>query len=726
MKSYPFYRQRDMTQCGVTCLKMVCRYYGKRISFDRLSELCPSTYAGVSLLALSNAARSLGMDAVASKACLFHLESKPLPCILFWNQNHFVVLYRVLCNGRYLVADPGKGLMTIGKEDFLSHWSTDVDTGEGVVLYLLPNEAFYNQEESIDDEISSLNILWRFARNYKYQLYCALSFMIFGCLAEMILPFMSQMVVDRGISNQDISLVFLILAGQFILAVSQALSAFVRQRVLLKVSQHVNIDMLSDFITKMFRLPMSFFEGRHIGDLLQRMSDHGNVQQYLSANALEVIPSVLSIVVFGSVLLFYHWLLFLVLFVFCLLYALWMYCFVPRRRLLDYERFERESVNTSKTYQLVSNIREIKLQGCEERRREEWKATQSELLSVIIRKLRLQQRQEGGQVLLNEVKSILISALTALLVIRNDMTLGMMISVQYIIGQLNYPIHQLMNCLYVWQDLRVSLERINDIRQQPEERDGVELSQINGICTGIRFEHLNFKYDINNLEYTLRDISFEVPYGKVTAIVGASGSGKSTLLKLMLGYYSIRDGNLTVLGIPINDIDVHSWRSHCGTVMQESVLFSDTIEQNIVMSSYFSRERLETSSRAACIFDFIKGLPLGFKTKVGVDGLPLSEGQKQRILLARVIYKSPEYVFLDEATNSLDTISEANIVANLQEFYHGKTVVIVAHRLSTVRNADQIIVLDKGRVVETGSHDCLVRERGCYYHLVKNQLDLGV
>lgn len=724
--SYPFYRQRDIAQCGIACLKMVCKYYGKRVSFARLLELCPPNNAGVSLLALSHAATTLRMSVLPFKATLSHLTNEVLPCILHWNQNHYVVLYHVTPRGRYVVADPSKGIQTIDKTELQRHWQTGIGPNPfGIALLLRPQEGFESLEESLDDEVSYIGMIRSYVFHYKRPLLSALSIMLFGCLVALALPFLTQSIVDIGILRKDASLILLILLGQFVLIVSQAFSGFVRQRILLRVSLKVNIDMVSDFIQKLFRLPMSFFEVRQSGDLLLRMSDHGIVQQFLSINALEVVPSLLSILVFGGVLLFYNPFFMVVLMLFSILYILWMYHFVARRRLLDSERFECESKNTVYTYQLVTKMQEIKLQGCEERRNDEWKHAQTALLSVVTRKLRLQQQQEGGQVFLNEVKNFVITAFAALSVISGDMTLGMMLSVQYIIGQLNYPIQQLMSFLYIWQDVKLSLERIHEVRSQPEEGVGMEKAGIPSHETGIRFCKLSFKYDIHSLSYTLRDITFDVPLGKVTAIVGTSGSGKSTLIKLMLGYYHAVEGKVLLSDTPIEAVSPQWWRSQCGVVMQESVLFSDTIEQNIVMSGVADEQRLHAATRAACINDFIESLPLGYQTKVGQDGLSLSHGQRQRILLSRIIYKSPRYVFLDEATNALDAISESKIVRNLRAFFSGKTVVIVAHRLSTVRDADQIVVVDKGKVVETGSHDLLVRQKGFYYHLIKNQLELG-
>ena len=551
--------------------------------------------------------------------------------------------------------------------------------------------------------------------------------LIVGSLLQLVLPFLTQSIVDVGIKNQDIGFVWLILLGQLMLTISRTAIDFIRRWLLLHISLRINISLVSDFFIKLLKLPMSFFDTKLMGDLMQRMNDHSRVNNFLTQQTLNITFAMLTFMVFSVVLFFYNKLVFAIFLLGSFLYGVWMTLFLKRRKMLDYELFEQQAINNNKTYEFITSMQEIKLQDCEQRRRWEWENTQADLFGVQMKLLKLQQSQEAGSIFINEVKNIIITVVAATAVIHGQMTLGMMLAVQYIIGQLNSPVEQLMNFFYCLQDVKISLERINEIHQMDDEngKEGLQTS-IEDKNEGIDIKNIMFKYDPHALHKTIDGVSIHIPQGKVTAIVGASGSGKTTLIRLMLGYYPVLEGQINIGNTDINKLNKKWWRRQCGVVMQDGIIFSESIARNIAVDDGdIDKERLVKAAEIACIKDYVMALPLKFNTKIGRDGVGLSQGQKQRILIARAVYKNPDYIFLDEATNSLDANNERSIVENLDRFYKGKTVVIVAHRLSTVKNADQIIVIGHGKVVEVGNHESLTAKRGAYYNLVKNQLELG-
>ena len=548
-----------------------------------------------------------------------------------------------------------------------------------------------------------------------------------GCVLQLIFPFLTQAIVDIGITHQNLGIIYLILLGQLILTISRTSVDFIRRWILLHISMRINIFLVSDFFIKLLKLPMSFFDTKLMGDLMQRMNDHNRVEKFLTTQMLNVTFSLLSFIVFGCVLLGYNIFIFLIFLTGSILYGIWIAIFLKKRKLLDYELFEKQAMNNNKTYQFITSMQEIKLQNCEQRRRWEWEDVQADLFQVNMKSLKLQQTQEAGSIFINEVKNIIITVLAATAVIHGQMTLGMMLAVQYIIGQLNAPVEQLMNFLYSLQDVKISLERINEIHEMENEENNKEaLNAFHDRDKSLSFKNADFKYDPHNPNKTLDGINITIPEGKVTAIVGTSGSGKTTMIKLLLGYYPLLAGEITIGSTDLQKYNLKWWRKHCGVVMQDGVIFSESIARNIAVDDgEIDKERLLQAARIACIDNYIQTLPLKYNTLIGQDGIGLSQGQKQRILIARAVYKNPDYIFLDEATNALDANNERAIVENLMEFYKGKTVVIVAHRLSTVKNADQLIVIERGKIIETGTHTELIDRQGAYYHLVKNQLELG-
>lgn len=575
-----------------------------------------------------------------------------------------------------------------------------------------------------------LQFLWSYLSKYRRFFTQLILGLLFGSLVQLIFPFLTQAVVDTGIEGKDIGFVWLVLLAEMMLLFSRTAIDFIRSKILLHISTRINISLISDFFVKLMKLPMHFFDVKLMSDLLQRIEDHRRVERFLTSSSLSLLFSFFTFLVFGIVLAVYNLSIFLVFLLGSLVYAGWILMFLKKRKVLDYKYFEQAARNQNVTYQLLYGMQEIKLQGCEQRKRWEWEDVQADLFKVNLQALNLQQIQQAGGMAINEIKNILITVLAAAAVIHGNMSLGMMLAVQYIIGQLNSPVGQLISLIYSWQDVSISLERMNEIHVESDEENSERTvnSYTDDTPNGhsVTIENLTFKYDPYKKQDVLSNINLTIPNGKVTAIVGASGSGKTTLLKLLLGYYEPLGGNIRVGGVSLSRINLAWWRSQCGAVMQEGYLFSDTIARNIAVSDDEPDiDRVRLAARTANIADYVESLPLGYNTLIGQDGQGVSLGQRQRILIARVVYKNPVFVFLDEATNSLDANNERHITEKLEDFYKGKTVIVVAHRLSTVRNADQIVVLDEGRVVEIGSHEKLIALRGKYYALVKNQLELG-
>lgn len=761
--------------CGPTCLQMVAKHYGKSLSLQFLREKTQIGKEGVSLLGICEAAESIGIRGIATKLTMPQLcKDAMLPAIIHWNQNHFVVLYKIKAK-RFFVADPGLGLVQYSAHDFKENWISDITEGEeeGIVLLLDPTAAFFNTDPEEGSKTASrypvFKNIFRYILPHKkllLQLFLGLGI---GSLLQLFLPFLTQSVVDTGINTSNIHFIYIVLIAQLALFAGRLAIEFVRGWVLLHISTRINLSILTDFLIKMMKLPVSFFDTKKTGDIMQRMNDHQRIESFLTGSSLNVLFSLINLVIFSVVLAMFNFAIFSVFSISIVLYSFWVIIFLKQRKRLDYKKFEVASKEQSITIQLVQGMQEIKLNGVENHMRWAWESLQAKLFKLNMKGLSLNQGQQAGAFFINEGKNIVITFLSAKAVIDGQMTLGTMLAVQYIIGQLNSPIEQMIGFIQNWQNAKISMDRINEIHlmadEEPAEQNLLKelppafaMQLVGGKATAapvlfntpvlqhaqlqeayqnkvktetpdttsIHFNNVSFTYSGAGNEPVLSDISLSIPKGKTTAIVGTSGSGKTTLLKLLLKFYEPQKGEIRLGKTNLLNISHKVWRKHCSIVMQESFIFSDTIARNIAVGQeQIDMEKLEHAIEVANIREFIENLPLGYNTKIGAEGNGISMGQKQRILIARAVYRNPAFIFFDEATNSLDANNESIIIQNLQNFFYGRTVVVVAHRLSTVKHADQIVVLNKGIITERGTHQELINLKGEYFNLVKNQLELG-
>jgi ATP-binding cassette, subfamily B, bacterial len=754
MPKFPFYQQLDQMDCGPTCLRMIAKFHGRNLNLQRLRDASGFSREGVSLLGIAEAAESVGFRTLAVKVPFEKLIiDAPLPCVIHWQQNHFVVLcpprpqrgsflVRKLFGrifglesspswgrGGVLVADPGKGMRTISASDFCEHWATSQEDGKpvGVALLVETTPAFFEQE---DDKKAGLDFsyLLKYLWSYKKLLFQLAIGLLVGSGLQLVFPFLTQSIVDVGIQTRNLNFIYVMLAAQLMLFASRTVVEFIRSWILLHISIRINLSILSDFLIKLMKLPMSFFDTKMFGDIMQRISDHDRIEQFLTGQTLNTLFSLVNLLIFGVVLGMYSMTIFTIFMIGSILYAFWVVLFLKERRKLDFKMFDVSAKNQGSLVQLIQGMQEIKLANAEHLKRWEWERIQTKIFQFQTKGLALNQYQQAGAFFLNEGKNILITFFTAKAVVDGQLTLGTMLAVQYIIGQLNAPIESLIQFVQSAQSAKISLERLNEIHElEDEEKENQIKPPIHAGYQGasILLKNISFTYPGAGNEPVLKDINLEIPQGKVTAIVGMSGSGKTTLLKLLLKFYDLK-GDIKVGNTPFESFRANQWRGKCGVVMQDGFIFSDTIARNIALGDENPNvKKLYHACEVANIMEFIESLPLGFNTKIGSEGNGISQGQKQRLLIARAVYKEPDYLFFDEATNALDANNEKKILENLEEFFHGRTVIVVAHRLSTVKNADQIVVLHKGEIIEVGTHESLTVKRGEYFDLVKNQLELG-
>jgi ATP-binding cassette subfamily B protein len=717
--------------CGAACIKMITEYNGQFIDLSDIKEICNPTREGVSLSAIAKTLDFYGYNTVGGKLTIVRLiEKQPLPAIIHWNQEHFVVLHKIKkIKGEHIfyVADPDIGLLRYKEKDFKENWCSTVSgqQDKGVILVVEKKAVFYQFTEKNKKPPKGFGILKPYFLKYKKYFYQLLLGLFIGSIIQVVFPFLTKSIVDIGIHDKNLGFINIILIAQLALLLSKMVSEFIQNWLLLHISTRINISMLSDFLVKLMKLPMGFFDTKLTGDILQRFIDFKRFEQFITQQFLTIIYAGLNLIVFGGILWFFNFPIFSVFVIGSILYILWLFLFMKRRKVLDYQLFEQRSINDNKTYQLIHGMQEIKLQGCSQRLRWEWEDVQTKLFDLNIISLKIRQQQVAGSTFINESKNVVITFLAAYAVIVGDLSLGMMLAIQYIIGQLNLPIEQIAQFVYNRQDTMISMERISDIYNKKDENHERRVKVDNKAVQDITLEDVSFNYT-GSIHPTLKNINLHIKKGSTTAIVGASGSGKTTLIKLLLQYYTISRGVISIGSDNLDTIDTDSWRALCGSVMQDGFIFSDTIARNISISDdEIDKERLQYAIEVANLQEFINSLPLKLNTMIGLEGRGLSQGQKQRILIARAVYKMPQYIFLDEATNALDAENEKHITESLQSFIKDRTVFIVAHRLNTVANADNIVVLNNGEICEQGTHNELIERKGYYYLLIKNQLELG-
>jgi len=725
--NFPFYQQLDAMDCGATCLRMVARYFGRYYSLEYLRELTYMGKQGVSLLGISDAAEHIGIQSLAVKATFDRLSRDiPMPCIAHWRQEHFVVVYKA--NQKYVwIADPAAGKFKLTKEEFLENWLSDQEEGEelGVLLLMETTPEFYERDGDKIDK-SGFKYVFSYFRKFKGLIFQLVIGLVLGSVLQVIAPFLIKSIVDIGIGNIDLTFIWLIVVAQLVLFITNGAVELFRSWIFLHVGVRVNISLISDFLIKLTRLPLRFFDSKMTGDLMQRITDHERVQRFLTSTTLESIFSLFTFVVFSFILFSWNTEVFLLFLIGTLANLAWVFFFQKRRRELDYKRFDQSAENQGNLIEMISGMQEIKLHNAEKQKRWAWERIQARLFRTSMSALRIEQLQRSGASFINETKNIFIIFVVAKAVLDGIMTLGMLVAIQYIIGQLNAPLNRFIEFIRSLQDAKISLERMNEIHSKEDEEDIEDKITLLPEFGDLTMEKVHFQYSGPHSPMILKNVSLRIPKGKTTAIVGTSGSGKTTILKLLLNFYSPSDGTIRLGDVNLKNLHNRLWRSKCGVVRQDGYIFNDSIAKNIALGDEIvNKQKLLNAVKVANIQNFIESLPLGYNTKIGREGLGLSQGQRQRLLIARSVYKDPDYIFFDEATTALDSYNEMVIMENLEDFFRGKTVVIVAHRLSTVMNADNIIVIESGEIVEQGTHEELTYIRGAYYQLVRNQLELG-
>lgn len=725
-RQFPWEYQMDAKDCGPACIKMIAKYYGKYYSLQYLRDLCGITREGVSFLDISYAAEKIGLRTVAVKATMENLTNRiPLPCIIHWDQHHFIVVYKTK-KGKIYVSDPAKGLLSYPEEDFKDRWYKEGE--EFGMLMVLEPMANFKQIEAHEriERFKSFENLLNYFTPYKKAFGILFAIMLIATGLQAVLPFISKSVIDIGIYTQDISFIYMMLIGNIVLLLSITLSNVLRDWVLLHVSTRVNISLISDYLIKLMKLPVTFFENKLVGDILQRAGDHERIRSFVMNNSLGMFFSIITFVVFSIILLIYNPMIFFIFIAGSGIYVAWIFTFLSIRKKLDWEYFELNAKNQSYWVETIENVQEIKINNYEDLKRWKWEAIQARIYRLNLKVLKINNAQSLGAQFINSMMNIAVTFYCAIAVINGDITFGVMISTQFIIGMLNGPVAQLVSFIQSAQYAKISFMRINEIHQLKDEDDSspvISNSLSLPVDKSLYLKNVSFQYS-RNAPLVLKNITLQIPKGKVTAIVGDSGCGKSTLLKLLLRLYMPSYGEICMGDMNVNNISLRNWRAKCGCVMQDGKLFNDTIQNNIVLDdANIDYEELQKAVEVANISHEIEAMPQGYQTMIGEMGRGLSGGQRQRVLIARALYKDPDYLFLDEATNALDTINEQKIVRALNNVFKNRTVIVVAHRLSTIRRADQIIVLKAGMIIETGNHQSLMTNKQYYYNLIQSQYE---
>ena len=726
---YPSYLQRDSRDCGPTCVRMVAKYHGKSYSLNYLKKISNLTRSGTSLLNISDTAEKIGFKTCGMKLTIEQLNEISLPCIVSWNKNHFIVVYKIL-NNQVICGDPLQGILKYNIADFLNCWYSIDDNLKnkmGIALLLEPLSQFYENEEIRESKKLNLYHLLNYIKPHWKKLIALLFTLLLGSCFSLIFPYLSKSIIDIGVEGKNINFIVLILLSQLAVTLGQTVNDLIKNRIMLHTTISVNLALVSDFLGKLMRLPIAFFDSKRIGDLTQRIGDFTRIQNFLTSVLISLIMAIVTLLVYGGFIIKYNYLIFIIFIAGSVLYVSWVFLFLKKRKEIDYMRFQESASNQSTIIQLITGMQEIKINNCEKQKQGEWEQIQKRLYNISLRGLSLAQTQSVGAIFIDQIKNVTISFIAASEVVNGSISLGMMFAIQYIIGQMNAPVSQFVSFIQSTQDTKISLERLNEI-QEIEDEEPESIKKTTKIPTNIDIKLINVIFHYNGIRSpkVLDNINLTIPSNKVTAIVGRSGSGKTTLLKLILGFYSPNKGEIFVGNSRLEELSESSWRRNCGVVMQEGFIFSDTIARNISVSDELvDMNKVINASKLSNLENFVSSLPMGYEHQIGIEGNGISSGQKQRILIARAIYKNPHYIFFDEATSALDAENEKKIHDNLQEFFKGKTVLIIAHRLSTVKNADQIVVLDNGQIVEQGNHESLTQKKGKYYELVKNQLELG-
>lgn len=731
LKRFPHYKQNNSFDCGSTCLRIIAKYYGIDYSAEMLRRHCYISRRGVNLQGISEGAKYIGLDTVGLKLTFEQLVQEGVfPCILYWNQEHFVVCYSIEKNrkGQYRIhiSDPASQRLVYTQDEFEKCWIGNKDDGCGIALMLEPGDNWGMVKDEYRKNRRSMLSFSRYFIPYHGMIGQLLLAMLVGSLIQMVLPFLSQAMVDQGINGRNLDIITLILFAQLMFFIATLSIDYIRSWIMLHMNSRIDIQLIADFLIKLTAMPLQFFDSRMTGDILQRIGDHGRIKNFLLSNSMRIIFSLINFVVYLAILAYYNVLVLMIFVVGNSLYVAWISFFMRYRRELDIKRFNQSAQEQSKMIQLIQGMQDIKLNNCERQKRWEWERIQVKLFQIGLKGLRIGQIQQSGSVFFTQTTHILIYYIAAKSVVEGSMTLGMMMSLTYIIGQVSAPIGEFIGFAQSFQDARISLERLNEIHSQDDEETNIE-KKLSHLPTkrDIEITDLSFSYSGSEDELSLKNVSLYIPAHQVTAIVGESGCGKTTLIKLLQGFYEPTHGNIRVGDVNLCNINPHIWRAATGSVMQDSFIFSDSIANNIAVNSdEIDKEQMMNAAHMAHIDEFIQSLPLGYDTVIGMEGKGVSQGQRQRILIARAIYKNPEYIFLDEATNSLDATNEAKIMENLHQFYKGRTVVVSAHRLSTICNADQIVVMSHGEIVERGNHESLLKKQGKYYELVKHQLNM--